>query len=202
MIDGLFKQKIDIFWNLVARLLVKLKFTANLVSILGLILVVINCLLYLYHKNNLIFGLALVVAFSFDALDGAVARITDTQSLYGGYLDAVIDRYQEIFIFLVIAIVNDYWVICFLATTGSLLVSYNKARTAIEIQINNLEWPDLAERFERIILICAGLILDPFFSNTWLFNNGFLFNIILLLAILSHITAIQRFYRARKLLLK
>ena len=142
----------------------------------------------------------LAFSFSFDALDGAVARITKTSSKYGGYLDAVIDRYQEIAIYFTIAYVNDYWLVCFLAITGSLLVSYNKARTAVEIRIDNDKWPDLTERLERIILICAGLILDPVIVLPEYLRHDFLFYIILLIGISAHVTAVQRFFRAKEML--
>ena len=142
----------------------------------------------------------MALSFAFDALDGAVARLTKTASKYGGYLDAVIDRYQELAIYLTIAYVNDYWVAGFLAITGSFLVSYNKARTAVEISIDNDKWPDLTERFERIILICTGLILDPVILLPDYLKYDFLFYMILLTGLLAHITAIQRFLRARKML--
>jgi phosphatidylglycerophosphate synthase len=202
MIDGYFKHKINLFWDRLAFYLVAAKFTPNTVTWLGLALVLINCLLYLLHRNDFLFGFLLAISFSFDALDGAVARITGKSSKYGGYLDAVIDRYQEIAIYITLAYVNQYWLVCFMAITGSLLVSYNKARVAVEVAIDNNKWPDLAERFERIFLICAGLMLTSFVNMPDGFNKSFLYYVILAIAILSHVTAIQRFMRARKILLE
>ena len=201
MIDGHFKSKINIFWDSLASCLVAAKLSPNTITWIGLVLVIVNCLLYLLHQNNLLFGILLVVSFSFDALDGAVARITNSTSKYGGYLDAVVDRYQEVAIYLTIAYVNQYWIVCFIAITGSLLISYNKARVAIEITINNEKWPDLTERLERIFLICSGLILTPFIQLPDSLNQSFLFYVILIIGFLSHFTAIQRFFRARRLLL-
>lgn len=202
MIDGYFKAKIDKFWDFIARYLSRTGLTPNTITWIGLILILINCLFYLYHKNNIYFGLLLAFSFSFDALDGAVARVTSNKSQYGGYLDAIIDRYQEVAIYLTLAFVNDFWVVCFFAITGSLLISYNKARTAIETPIDNDSWPDLMERLERIIVICAALVLDPFIKLPGNFSESFLYYMIFLIAILTHITAIQRFLRARKILLK
>ena len=200
MIDGYFKARIDLFWDRIGHYLVALNLSANNITWAGLFLVLVNCLLYVFHENNFYFGLLLALSFAFDALDGAVARLTKTASKYGGYLDAVIDRYQELAIYLTIAYVNDYWVAGFLAITGSFLVSYNKARTAVEISIDNDKWPDLTERFERIILICTGLILDPVILLPDYLKYDFLFYMILLTGLLAHITAIQRFLRARKML--
>jgi phosphatidylglycerophosphate synthase len=51
------------------------------------------------------------------------------------------------------------------------------------------------ERLERIIVLCAGLILDPFLRfSGW---PGPLAVALLVIAVFSHITALQRFWRAR-----
>ena len=201
MIDGHFKGKIDLFWNRIAKILVVLKFSPNTITWTGLGLVLASCLYYIFSGNNLVLGILLAFSFSFDSLDGAVARITGNSSHYGGYLDAVIDRYQEIAIYIVLAHVNGFWPVCFFAITGSLLVSYSKARVAVEIPIDNESWPDLAERLERIILICSGLILDRFITIPGNGNTSLLYYVILAIAILTYLTAIQRFIRARKILL-
>ena len=202
MIDGYFKARIDLFWDRIGHYLVALNLSANNITWAGLILILVNCLLYVFHKNNFYFGLLLAFCFAFDALDGAVARVTKTTSKYGGYLDAVIDRYQELAIYFTIAYVNEYWLAGFVAITGSFLVSYNKARTAVEIPIDNDKWPDLTERFERIILICTGLILEPAIVLPDYLKYDFLFYMVLVIGILAHITAIQRFIRAKNMLTK
>jgi hypothetical protein len=83
---------------------------------------------------------------------------------------------------------------------GSLMVSYNKARTAMETTIDNHSWPDLLERFERIFIICAALILDPFIPLPAFLGGSVLFLGVVVIAVLSHVTAIQRFIRARGML--
>jgi len=200
MIDGLFKGNIDHFWNYLAKGLVKLGLTPNQVTWAGLILVTIQCVIYPLHENNFIFGLGLLLTFALDALDGAVARITNSSSKYGGYLDAVVDRYQEWLVYLSLAWVNDWWLICFLAITGSLMISYNKARTAVEIPIDNNKWPDLLERMERVIILCVAMMVDSFISLPSSFEEGILFFVILLLGIFTHFTAVQRFFRASNMI--
>ncbi|MBF0187598.1 MAG: CDP-alcohol phosphatidyltransferase family protein [Magnetococcales bacterium] len=205
MIDGLYKATLDRFWNRLARGLVILGFSANGVTWTGLALATLVSALYLIHPNPLLYGCALLLVVTFDALDGAVARITNTCTRYGGYLDAVVDRYQEMIFLLAIGLVHGYWPELFLLITGSLLTSYHKARTAIEQPINNNAWPDLLERMERMILLGVGLILSqwietPLLSLGW--TRPFLADYLLVLAILTHLTAIQRFLRARRLLLK
>src|SRR5260370_24994413 len=105
--------------------------TPNQVTCVGFGLVLLNCGLYLVHRDNYFFGVGLALSYTFDALDGAIARRQGTVSKFGGYLDAVIDRYQEIAAYFVLAIVTGWWLVIFLLPTGCLLIGYNKARAAI-----------------------------------------------------------------------
>ena len=201
MLDGHYKSSIDRFWNYLARGLAALGLTPNQVTWAGLVLVLLDCALFPLHGNSLWFGLSLGLIFALDALDGAVARITDATSLYGGYLDAVVDRYQEVAVYLTLAWYYDYWGVCLFALSGSLLISYNKARTAVEIAIDNNRWPDLLERMERIVILCLALVLEPLFSVTSALGSGVLWHTLAVLGGLTHLTAVQRFFRARAMLI-
>jgi phosphatidylglycerophosphate synthase len=169
-------------------------------SWLGLVLAVISCLLYLLHRSSFWLGIGLAVSFSFDVLDGAFARAQDSVSKFGGYLDAVVDRYQEAIAFLVIAAVTGWWAVSFLAVTGALLTSYNKARVAVETPIENKSWPDLLERPQRVILLVIGLLLDNLVPLPDFLGGRFLYLALCVLAVGAHVTAIQRFLRARRML--
>jgi archaetidylinositol phosphate synthase len=201
MLDGYHKATTDRFWNFLAGGLARLGLKPNQVTLIGLALVLGSCLLYVVYQDTLWFGILLGFSFAFDGLDGAVARITDTASKYGGYLDAIIDRYQEGAVFLALAWVEGYWLPCFIAMAGSLLISYNKARTAVEVPVDNDRWPDLLERLERIVILCGLLILDPLASNFLALDGVVLFYGLWVFAVVTHITAVQRFFRARRLLI-
>ena len=201
MLDGYYKHHIDRFWDFLARVLVIVGLSANQVTWLGLILVSANCGAYIMHHNPLIFGIGLALTLAFDALDGAVARLTHSTTLYGGYLDAIVDRYQEILLFSSIAFVTGYWAESFFALSASLLISYNKARVALEIPIDNIKWPDLLERLERVIIICLSLILEPLINLPGT-DKGTLYVGIIMIIVLGHVTAVQRFLRARRRLLQ
>jgi len=197
MIDGNFSAHTNRIWEFLARGLVRAGWSPNAVTLAGLGLVLAATLAYLWHRNSLIYGLCLAVAFAFDGLDGAVARLTGRSTRFGGYLDAVIDRYQEIIVLAAIAQIHDCWPAAFVAITGALLTSYNKARVALEIAIDNTDWPDLLERLERMIFIIALLLADtllPLAGIHWSVPPGGL----LLLGLLAHLTAFQRFLRARQ----
>jgi phosphatidylglycerophosphate synthase len=195
MIDANNRALSERLWNALAAPLVALRLSPNQVTVAGLLLVLANCAAYAVWRDPFWFGLGLSFSFAFDGLDGAVARRTGRSSKFGGYLDAVIDRYQEAAVFFALAWVTGWWPLCFLALCGALLTSYNKARTALEIPIDNKNWPDLMERLERIVVLCAGLILDPFVRLPWL--PGTLYLALLAIAFLANVTALQRFWRAR-----
>ena len=68
----------------------------NQITCIGFALVLCNCALYLVHQDTFFFGLGLALSYATDGLDGAVARKLGKSTKFGGYLDAVIDRYEEI----------------------------------------------------------------------------------------------------------
>jgi phosphatidylglycerophosphate synthase len=201
MLDGLKREVLEPLWRSLAKPFADAGFTPNQITLLGLALVLLNCALFCWHQNMFWFGLGIVFSFTFDALDGAVARLRHMTSKFGGYLDGVIDRYQEISVYAAIGWVTGWWVLVFLTVTGSLMVSYNKARTAIEMPIENHAWPDLLERFERVAILSLALLLDSILTLPAMLGGRVLFVALLALGILAHITAIQRFFRARALLL-
>lgn len=202
MIDGLFKPVMDRFWERMARGLVFLGVTPNGITWSGLILVALACVGYGLGMPTVFFGLALLLITMLDALDGAVARLTNRCSRYGGYLDAVVDRYQECLILFSLGWMEGLWPEVMVVLSGSLLTSYNKARVAMEQPTNNGAWPDLLERLERMILLCVGLMLTPWVKLPAEWGVSFLSLYLTVFGILTHITAIQRFLRARGRLLQ
>jgi CDP-diacylglycerol--glycerol-3-phosphate 3-phosphatidyltransferase len=164
------------------------RITPNQVTWIGLGLVLFNCAYFLHHRDTFLFGTGLIVAFLFDSLDGAVARAQGSSSKFGAYLDAVIDRYQEIATYLAIGLVTEMWLAAFLVITGSMLTSYNKARAAIEIPVDNKGWPDLLGKGVRVFCLCCALIGDGVLP--WLLPAT-----LYALAVMTHFTAAQRIIR-------
>ncbi len=203
MIDRLAKSFLDRLWAGFGKPIAALGISPNTVTLMGALFVLASCIWFLFHRNHLLFGICLSFSFVADALDGAVARLTHTSTRFGGYLDAMIDRYQEAAVLFVLAWVNDIWAIAFFAITGAFLISYAKARVALEITTDNNDWPDFFERLERLVFLCAILIFDPFVSWQSLDKFGGLLQAgLIIYAVLAHGTAIQRFWRARRLLIE
>ena len=197
MIDGLIKSKIDPMWEAMSTPLVRAKWTPNQVTFAGLVLIILVSAAYLWHGNPWVYGLTLAVAFAFDALDGAVARRRDMRSKAGGYFDAMVDRYQELAVLGALAWMHDLWALALLAFSGSVITSYAKARTAIEIPICNEDWPDFFERLERVIFLCVMLVIAGVFRSH---ADMIVLVGLAVFALMSHATALQRARRATAML--
>jgi phosphatidylglycerophosphate synthase len=176
--------------------------TPNQITFVGLGLVLINCGLYIFTEDTFVLGVGLSLSFAFDGLDGALARRTQSSTRFGGYLDSVVDRYQEIASYFVVGIVTGWWVDVFILTVGALLISYNKAAAALQVAVGNKAWPDLMERPRRAWLFCAALILNNAIPVPNSLGGSFARIAIWYIAVLVHFTALQRFIRARRLLMQ
>jgi len=195
MIEGLMKGVIDPRGAALARPRAKAGFTPNQVTAAGLVLIIVVTGAYLWHGSDLVFGLTLALAFVFDALDGAVARQTGLSSKTGGYFDAMVDRYQEMLVMGALGYSTGLWALAFFGFAGAMLVSYAKARTAIETPVSNTDWPDLFERLERILFLCMLLVVSGVTDWAWVMPGG-----LALYSLLCHVTALQRIRRAVALL--
>lgn len=170
----------------------------NLLTVIGLLFGFI-CLILMVTNRLLFAGLALSISGFFDLLDGAVARQYGRVTAYGGFLDSVLDRYTDlavafgIFVHFLNQGDSSFAVLTFVAATGVVLVSYIRARAeAASLRCKS----GLLERPERTILLIIGLCFDGAFF--WLFGVGLLKTVIVLLAVLTHLTAVQRILIVRK----
>ena len=107
------------------------------------------------------------------------------------------DRLFESAAALAAAYVSGHWVLSFLLVAGILLISYAKARAAMEIQISNTEWPDFMERTERDMIFAIGIILWGIFPGTF-FGRDLFFWVLLGLDLAVYGTLAQRMLRAKR----
>jgi phosphatidylglycerophosphate synthase len=153
-------------------------------------------------RGNLAAGLIFfVLSGAIDMVDGAVARTTGTATAIGAYLDGIFDRYVEIMLMLgLLFILGDRLILSISATAwlmvmlfGSLMTSFVRAyadhRKLIKDEHDLKRMGGLLERAERLILIYAGMALG-------LINIDYLCAFIVLVAVLSNATAVQRIFFA------
>ena len=183
----------------VARIFLRLGFSPNGITFFGLLGGWLTCLLFVWTRNALLFGFLMILWGLFDAVDGALARLTNRVTKFGSYLDAICDRLFEVSAMLAAAYVTGYWAISFLLAAGILMVSYAKARAAMEVTVSNTEWPDFMERTERGLVFAAGMILWGFFPGPFLGKDIF-FWFLVVLTIAVYFTILQRFLRAKRLI--
>ena len=133
---------------------------------------------------------SLAIAGLLDVLDGAVARGTDRVTRFGGFFDSVLDRYTDLSIMGAILFVyvrhgnTDYAITTFIAVIGTALIPYARARAeAASLSCKT----GLLERPERLVLLIIGLVFPVLLGY-----------IIIVLAVLTHVTVIQRILHVRK----
>ena len=170
----------------------------NLLTVVGLLFGFL-CLIFTVNDRLLLAGLALFVSGFFDLLDGAVARQYGRVTAYGGFLDSVLDRYTDLSvafgIFIYFSRRDDllFAILTVVAATGIAIVSYIRARAeAASLHCKG----GLLERPERTILLIIGFCFDGAFF--WLTGVGLLKPVIIVLAVLTHLTAVQRILIVRK----
>jgi phosphatidylglycerophosphate synthase len=163
----------------------------NVLTICGLLVSLVAFYFVAVRCQLLIAGLLLLLSGFFDLLDGAVARNTDMVTRFGGFLDSVLDRYTDLLVMFGISMyflrVSDqfYSMVTFFAAVGVAIIPYARARAeAAAIKCNS----GFLERGERVILLVVGFI----------FGVSFLKVVVLILAVLTHVTVLQRVWLARR----
>lgn len=174
----------------------KLGFSANQWTVLTVLPAAVS-FYFLINKDFMLAALFFIIAGFLDMVDGAVARVTGTVSKLGAYLDTIIDRYVEFLIIAGIIFAGlpsvlfriEFWIAAYVF--GSLMTTYSKA-SAKEKDIMEKELKGgLIERAERLILLFFGLLLASQ-------NLIYLSYVIVVLAVLTNISALQRIFIAVK----
>jgi len=194
------KEKFQLWMTGEAKLAYRLGLTPNQVSALGIILALVSALTYWkWNSQAVFFQIAapiLLLASGFcDALDGALARLMGTSTVFGGFLDSLLDRYADAAVLLGIVagglLLEPLWGI--VAIIGSMMVSYSRARA--EAAGVKMETVGLAERAERIIILAFASFLNLFWAEG-------LFWGVIVLALLTNLTVLQRTFHFKRALSK
>lgn len=180
--------------------LIRMGLTPNMVTLVGMMLSLAFCAALAWTGSVLLFIPLLTLCFLFDALDGAVARLTGQRTHTGGYLDALCDRATDGALCIALAEVTGRWQLYFAIALGAGLFSYAKARAEMEASVGNDAWPDLMERTERCVLLLASAFLHGLFPGVILAGVGLLDWWLLCIAILIYWSLGQRVLRAIRLL--
>lgn len=170
--DGL-QQGIYKIINPLVRFLVKIGVTPNMVTAIGFLGSAVTAgMIFIFASEFasgvpgaykwLMWGGIVNIAFMvFDMLDGQVARLGGMASTFGAFYDSVLDRYSELFIcgaitlyFSITGSVAGVFV-TLLATGGSLMVSYVRARGEA---LGTVAKTGLMQRPERVVLTALSIL--------------------------------------------
>lgn len=159
--------------------------TPNMVTTIGVLLSAVVAIV-IASGNLVVGGLLFLIASGFDMLDGAVARAAGTVTKFGGFLDSTLDRYSEtvvlfgvLYFLLQTPDATIGALLVFAATTGSLLISYARARAeaaGFHASVGLLARP------ERVVILAIGLLFGQLLPALWI------------LAIGTHLTVLMRIF--------
>ncbi len=154
----------------------------NVLTFLGLVINIVAA--YLFAAGSFRWAGAVVIgAGLFDMVDGRVARETNRVTRFGGFFDSVLDRYSDLALLMGLLVYYAsidrffYVVLTAIVMTGSVMVSYTRARaenTIPKCKVGFLERP------ERVVLLIIGALFDRMAPVLWV------------IAVLSNLTVIHR----------
>lgn len=184
------KNRIRFVMKFFAKYAHQIGCTPNTITMIGFVTAVASAILYSFRVNILLASVLYFLSGFFDVLDGAIASSFDETSVFGGFLDSLLDRYSDAIVMMGIIFggyCNLSWGMA--ALVGTLLVSYARARG--EVENITMASVGLAERAERILIILIASLLTLVYENALLMC-------IILLAIITHVTVLQRGYNVWK----
>jgi CDP-diacylglycerol--glycerol-3-phosphate 3-phosphatidyltransferase len=168
--------------RLIVRGLALSKIHPNVLTFVGLLINVVAAVL-LARGSFFNAGLVIIGAGLFDMVDGRVARETNQVTRFGGFFDSVLDRYSDLGLLMGLLVyfgnINRpfYVVLTAIVMTGTVMVSYTRARAENTIPSCKVGF---MERPERVVLLIIGALFDRMAPVLWV------------IALLSNVTVIHR----------
>jgi CDP-diacylglycerol---glycerol-3-phosphate 3-phosphatidyltransferase len=181
-----YTRAIGVACNSVIRLIVRglalSRIHPNVLTFIGL---VINAVAAVLLASGRFFaaGLVMIAAGIFDMVDGRVARATNQVTLFGAFFDSVIDRYSDLVLLMGLLVyyasINRFFYVVLTAVvmTGSVMVSYTRARAECVIPKCKAGF---MERPERMVLLILGALFNRVAPVLWV------------IAVIANITVIHR----------
>ena len=182
--------------SLIVRALVLTRITPNAYTYIGLGFSIGAALLFGYAAGDSqprLFryaALVILLAGFLDMLDGQVARASNQATIFGAFLDSVLDRYSDAALFFGLLVyyarANRFFYVVLTAVVmiSSVMVSYTRARA--ESLIGNCK-VGFMERPERLVLVILGGLFNRMAPALWV------------IAVLSSITVVHRILYTRQM---
>jgi len=179
--------------KLIAKALIRIRVTPNMATIIMVGISILCFVSLVIFRNLLFFSIFVFITGIMDGCDGAIARLTNKSTKFGGFFDSFMDRLSEFIIFFGLFIFNfneilwnfiDMNLVIFISFLISIMISYSRARA--EIFFKGDFDVGLMARSERLFYIFITMILAFFygfmkvflFIYMWLVIGTFVFRII------------------------
>src|SRR2546428_9075831 len=154
----------------------------NVLTFLGL---VVNFVAAAFFAVGAFFPGAAIILFAglLDMLDGQVARRQNRVTAFGAFYDSTLDRYSDmalymgLLVYYAVSARTSYVVLAAVATAGSVMVSYTRARAESLIPTCKVGF---MERPERLVLLILGGAFNRMAPVLWV------------ISVISTITVIHR----------
>ena len=180
-----------------ARLLSHTPVTPNQVSVASLGIAVLSFLSFA-SGFNVLGGVLAQLSSIMDGADGDLARMKRATSPFGGFLDAVLDRYADALVLLGVILWATarhadpvVWIVGFWALAGTLVISYTRARTEAGRRGRfDRGITSLASRDVRLFLVMLGAVVGQGLAT------------LVVIAVLTHVVVMLRLFSLRGTLAK
>jgi CDP-diacylglycerol--glycerol-3-phosphate 3-phosphatidyltransferase len=176
--------------------LVRLNIKPNWLTTLGVVIGAVAG--FMFARGLFVYGgLAVLVSGLCDMFDGALARHSGDESLFGTFYDSVMDRYAELFIFIGLTVyyanqqdMAMQHILAQLSLAGSLLVSYTRARAE---GLGKSCTVGFMQRPERMIVLIIAALLSGILGSQIIMTIA-----LWILAVSTNFTAVQRILHIRQ----
>jgi CDP-diacylglycerol--glycerol-3-phosphate 3-phosphatidyltransferase len=182
--------------NAIVRVLVLTRISPNAYTYIGLACSVVAALLFGYaageNQARLFRYAALVILLAgfLDMLDGQVARASNRATVFGAFLDSVLDRYSDAALFFGLLVyyarANRFFYVVLTAVVmiTAVMVSYTRARA--EALVGSCK-VGFMERPERLVLVILGGLFNRMAPVLWV------------IAVIGSITVVHRILYTRQM---
>lgn len=188
--DGIIAKNINRKLSVrLSKILAKTSITPNTISFLSF-LIALGSGLFFARGLSFLGGVLAQISSIIDGCDGEIARIKGLSSKFGGFFDAVLDRYADFFIIagMMASSPERLWMPGVLAILGSYSISYTSSKAK---ELAGISWLSTATKFAkrdmRLFIIFIGGMLNLIFPT------------LVVLAVLTNAVVALRVLQFRKL---
>ncbi|MBZ5659024.1 MAG: CDP-alcohol phosphatidyltransferase family protein [Acidobacteriia bacterium] len=144
----------------------------NLLTFFGLL---VNCWAAVMFALGKFRAGAMIIFFAafLDMLDGQVARREKRVTAFGAFFDSTLDRYSDMALYMGLLVYyaqagrGSYVILAAVATAGSVMVSYSRARAESLIPLCKVGF---MERPERMVLLILGGLFNRMAPALWVIS--------------------------------